>query len=63
MLDEIRAFFDQSFSVLGEVLTDQQVGITGAAFSRYHRWEVYLTEPSPKMDPNELRTELNWTIR
>ena len=29
------------------------------------RWEVYLylTEPSPEMDPNELRTALNWTIR
>ena len=41
---------------------------TGAAFSRYQgeaedRWEVYLTEPSPEMDPNELRTALNWTIR
>ena len=131
-LDEIRDFFDQSFTVLGEVLTNQQVSITGAAFSRYQgeveeepidlevgfptdraidadgsaevgelpggrvvrlvhagsfdrlgdswqrladwigaadlvpggdRWEVYLTEPSPEMDPNELRTELNWTIR
>jgi effector-binding domain-containing protein len=27
------------------------------------RWEVYLTEPSPEMDPSELRTELNWSIR
>jgi effector-binding domain-containing protein len=27
------------------------------------RWEVYLTKPSPEMDPRELRTELNWTIR
>jgi len=131
-LDEIRDFFDQSFSVLGEVLTNQQVSITGAAFSRYQgeveeepidlevgfptdrsidadgsaeagelpggrvarlvhagsfdglgdswqrlanwigaadlapgddRWEVYLTEPSPEMDPNLLRTELNWTVR
>ncbi|MGW0181350.1 GyrI-like domain-containing protein [Nocardia sp. NPDC003345] len=26
------------------------------------RWEVYLTEPSPDMDPDELRTELNWTV-
>lgn len=25
-------------------------------------WEVYLTEPSPDMDPNELRTELNWLL-
>jgi effector-binding domain-containing protein len=25
-------------------------------------WEVYLTEPSPDMDPADLRTELNWPI-
>lgn len=25
------------------------------------RWEVYLTEPSPDMDPADLRTELNWS--
>jgi effector-binding domain-containing protein len=25
-------------------------------------WEVYLTEPSPDMDPQDLRTELNWTL-
>ena len=25
-------------------------------------WEVYLTEPSPEVDPAELRTELNWPI-
>lgn len=25
-------------------------------------WEVYLTEPSPDMDPAELRTELNWLL-
>jgi effector-binding domain-containing protein len=23
-------------------------------------WEVYLTEPTPDMDPADLRTELNW---
>jgi effector-binding domain-containing protein len=26
-------------------------------------WEVYVTEPSPDMDPAELRTELFWTVR
>ncbi|MGW1739161.1 GyrI-like domain-containing protein [Nocardia sp. NPDC001965] len=26
------------------------------------RWEVYLTEPDPRMDPADLRTELNWTV-
>ena len=25
-------------------------------------WEVYLTEPSPDMDPADLRTELNWPV-
>lgn len=130
--EELRDFFDRSFRVLGEALTNQQVEITGAAFSRYtgefdeepidlevgfttnrpidadgsaeagelpggrvarlvhcgsfdglgeswqrladwigaadlvpgeDRWEVYLTEPSPEMDPSLLRAELNWTIR
>jgi effector-binding domain-containing protein len=26
-------------------------------------WEVYLTEPTPEMDPTDLRTELNWPVR
>ncbi|MEV0108033.1 GyrI-like domain-containing protein [Nocardia sp. NPDC050799] len=26
------------------------------------RWEVYLTEPNPQMDPADLRTELNWSV-
>ncbi|WP_330180437.1 GyrI-like domain-containing protein [Nocardia sp. NBC_01503] len=26
------------------------------------RWEVYLTQPSPEMNPDDLRTELNWPI-
>ncbi|NKY60975.1 AraC family transcriptional regulator [Nocardia flavorosea] len=26
------------------------------------RWEVYVTEPNPHMDPADLRTELNWSI-
>jgi effector-binding domain-containing protein len=25
-------------------------------------WEVYVTEPSPDMDPADLRTELNWPL-
>lgn len=25
-------------------------------------WEVYVTEPSPDMDPAELHTELNWAL-
>ncbi|MFI2735416.1 GyrI-like domain-containing protein [Streptomyces sp. NPDC018711] len=26
------------------------------------RWEVYVTRPTPGMDPRDLRTELNWPI-
>ncbi|WP_369148399.1 GyrI-like domain-containing protein [Streptomyces sp. R44] len=26
------------------------------------RWEVYVTRPTPDMDPRDLRTELNWPI-
>ena len=26
------------------------------------RWEVYQTQPTPDMDPSELRTELNWLL-
>jgi effector-binding domain-containing protein len=25
-------------------------------------WELYVTEPSPDMDPDRLRTELNWSL-
>lgn len=27
-----------------------------------HLWEVYVTEPSPDMDPADLLTELNWLL-
>ncbi len=26
------------------------------------RWESYVTQPSPDMDPADLRTELNWPV-
>lgn len=26
------------------------------------RWETYVTQPSPDMDPRDLRTELNWPL-
>jgi effector-binding domain-containing protein len=26
------------------------------------RWESYVTQPSPDMDPSALRTELNWLV-
>lgn len=128
--DELRNFFDRSFSTLSATLEAQGVRTTGPAFGLYrdasddvvdleigyptesevrpdgdvqpgslpagrvarvvHRgnfdgldaswqqlrawvgetgltpqplwWEVYVTEPSPDMDPDELRTELNAPI-
>ena len=125
--DNLRDFFDTSFSMLAETLSTQGISITGPAFGLYRdttddvvdleigyptesevrpegdvtpgslpagrvarvvhqgnfdglgaswqqlrawmdengltprsmRWEVYVTEPSPDMDPDELRTELN----
>lgn len=51
--------FDQlgsSWGRLQEWITEQ--GLTpGGDF-----WEVYVTEPSPDMDPADLRTELNWPV-
>ncbi|WP_210585059.1 GyrI-like domain-containing protein [Streptomyces sp. GESEQ-35] len=26
------------------------------------RWECYVTQPTPDMDPRDLRTELNWPV-
>ncbi|PAZ14120.1 AraC family transcriptional regulator [Streptomyces sp. SA15] len=26
------------------------------------RWETYVTQPTPEMDPRDLRTELNWPV-
>ncbi|QOV41434.1 GyrI-like domain-containing protein [Streptomyces ferrugineus] len=26
------------------------------------RWETYVTQPTPDMDPRDLRTELNWPV-
>jgi effector-binding domain-containing protein len=125
--DEVRDFFDSSFSALAETLSTQDIPISGPAFGLYRAaaddamdievgfpteravqpegdvvpgslpagrvarlvhsgsfdelqaswqrlqawideqgltpqplwWEVYVTEPSPDMDPNHLRTELN----
>jgi effector-binding domain-containing protein len=125
--EDLRNFFDSSFSTLATTLSTQRVGIAGPAFGlfrdapdgitdldvgfptdgavqpdgdvapsslpggrvvrlvhygafdrlgdswrRLHawveeqgltvrpvRWEVYVTEPSPDMDPRDLRTELN----
>ena len=53
-----------SFDGLGEAWQRlaQWIGATNLTPST-DRWEVYLTEPSPEMDPSELRTELNWLIR
>jgi len=50
--DELPAAWDQ----LSIWMDDRGLGF-GMPF-----WEVYLTEPSPEMDPAELRTELNLPV-
>jgi effector-binding domain-containing protein len=47
----------ESWARLGEWIGAQ--GMTPGA----DMWEVYVTEPSPDMDPAELRTELFWTLQ
>jgi effector-binding domain-containing protein len=46
----------ESWGRLGSWIDDQ--GLTPGR----DLWEVYVTEPSPEMDPATLRTELNWSI-
>ena len=50
--DQLEAAWDQ----LGTWMSEQGLGF-GMPF-----WEVYLSEPSPDMDPTDLRTELNHPI-
>ena len=50
--DELAAVWDR----LGDWMSEH-----GLSF-RMPFWEVYLTEPSPDMDPTELRTELNHPV-
>jgi len=45
-----------SWERLGAWIGEQALAFGEAA------WEVYLTEPTPEMDPAELRTELNWSV-
>jgi effector-binding domain-containing protein len=58
-----RAVHHGSYDDLGESWARVQawMGERGLAPSPV-LWEVYVTEPSPEMDPNDLRTELNWLI-
>ncbi|MFI5720223.1 GyrI-like domain-containing protein [Nocardia sp. NPDC051750] len=54
-----RGSFDglgQSWNLLHSWITEQ--GLTPGT----DRWEVYVTEPSPEMDPADLRTEINWSV-
>lgn len=50
--DELAAAWDR----LGDWMSEH--GLSG----RMPFWEVYLTEPSPDMDPADLRTELNLPV-
>jgi effector-binding domain-containing protein len=47
----------EAWGRLGGWIAEQ--GLTSSA----DLWEVYVTEPSPDMDPADLRTELFWTIQ
>ncbi|MEU8527104.1 GyrI-like domain-containing protein [Streptomyces sp. NPDC048629] len=46
----------EAWERLGAWIREQ--GLRGGA----DRWEVYVTRPTPDMDPRDLRTELNWPI-
>jgi effector-binding domain-containing protein len=46
----------EAWGRLGAWITEQ--GLSPGA----DLWEVYVTEPSPDMDPADLRTELFWTV-
>lgn len=52
-----------SFDALGDAWQRLESWISdqGLAPSEVY-WELYLTEPSPDMDPSDLRTELNWLL-
>ena len=50
--DELGAAWEQ----IGRWIFDQGLAPTGDL------WEVYVTQPSPDMDPAELRTELYWAV-
>jgi len=50
--DELEAAWDR----LGTWMSEHGLGF-GMPF-----WEVYITEPSPDMDPADLRTELNHPV-
>ncbi|WP_328392507.1 GyrI-like domain-containing protein [Nocardia sp. NBC_00416] len=52
-----------SFDALGSSWERLRAWITDRGLGpATERWEVYLTEPNPQMDPADLRTELNWVI-
>ena len=52
-----------SFDDLGEAWQRLASWIGAAGMTPAEEyWEVYLTEPSPEMDPADLRTELNWLL-
>ena len=48
-------------------VTDQPVRpedgvVAGSLSGGPQRWEVYVTQPSPAMDPRDLRTDLTWPL-
>lgn len=52
-----------SFDTLGASWERLQGWITSQGLTPSDAlWEVYVTEPTPDMDPADLRTELNWLV-
>lgn len=59
-----RAVHHGSFDGLPDAWARLDAWITAQGLTPHGSvWEVYLTEPSPDMDPADLRTELNWPVR
>jgi len=58
-----RVVHEGSFDELGASWTRLAEWIAAAGLTPGEDfWEVYVTEPSPDMDPADLRTELNWPV-
>lgn len=59
----VRAVHAGSFDGLGAAYGRLAEWMTGQGLTPSDSmWEVYLTEPSPDMDPADLRTEINWPV-
>ncbi|MCC5952685.1 MAG: hypothetical protein JJU45_11380 [Acidimicrobiia bacterium] len=73
--DELPQFYDTAFGTAARSTHHGSFDGLGEAWGRLGAfigeqgrapgpvmWECYLTEPSPDMDPADLRTELTWPL-